>query len=57
MDNPNRDPVCGMQVDRSAIISTYQDKTYYFCSMECKQKFDNNPELYQEKGEAVTGQL
>ena len=57
MDNPNRDPVCGMQVDRSALFSIYQDKTYYFCSMECKQTFEKNPELYLEKGKAVTGQL
>lgn len=28
--------------------SQYEDKTYYFCSKECKAQFDNNPEFYIE---------
>ncbi len=43
-----RDPVCRMYVDADSatIKSEYQGKTYYFCSEECKQAFDRNPEKY-----------
>lgn len=39
------DVVCGMKVDTSRvkISSDYEGKTYYFCSTECKEKFDANP--------------
>ena len=42
------DPVCGMQIDEqtSAGTSQYNNKTYYFCSQACKQKFDAKPEHY-----------
>jgi YHS domain-containing protein len=42
------DPVCGMQVDESKAAgkSTYRDQAYYFCSPQCKQKFDENPDSY-----------
>ena len=53
----NKDPVCGMQVDRSALISSYQGQTYYFCSVECKEQFEKNPENYINKSMAVTGQM
>ena len=26
--------------------SEYEGKTYYFCSADCIQKFDNNPKKY-----------
>ena len=26
--------------------SEYKEKTYYFCSLMCKQKFDRTPEKY-----------
>ncbi len=47
------DPVCGMEVkeDEAAATSTYQGKTYYFCSQACKADFDENPEEYIEKPE------
>jgi len=40
-----KDVVCGMQVDpaKAAGTSEYQGKTYYFCSTNCKAKFDANP--------------
>ena len=46
-----RDVVCGMQVDpdKAAATSQYNGKTYYFCSMSCKQKFDANPSQYENK--------
>ena len=42
------DPVCGMQVDeqKAAGQSEHQGHTYYFCSPNCKHKFDENPEQY-----------
>jgi Cu+-exporting ATPase len=42
------DPVCGMQVEKekAAGSSTYQGEVYYFCSLQCKTKFDQNPDEY-----------
>jgi Cu+-exporting ATPase len=42
------DPVCGMEVQKedSAGSSTYEGKTYYFCSLHCKEEFDKDPERY-----------
>lgn len=43
-----RDPVCGMQVSEqnAAAKSQYQGETYYFCSQDCKEQFDQNPQQY-----------
>ncbi|MBI2861676.1 MAG: YHS domain-containing protein [Chloroflexi bacterium] len=43
-----RDPVCGMTVDKqkAAGTSEYKGKTYYFCSAGCKRAFDRNPEQF-----------
>jgi P-type Cu+ transporter len=43
-----KDPICGMQVDpnQAAGSSEYQGKTYYFCNLGCKKKFDQNPGQY-----------
>lgn len=42
------DPVCGMQVDEDDPVGTseYGGNTYYFCSTDCKEEFDENPEDY-----------
>ena len=42
------DPVCKMQVDESKAAgkSEYKGKTYYFCALGCKAKFDKNPEQF-----------
>ena len=42
------DPVCGMKIDEATAEArtTYKGKTYYFCSSECKETFDANPEKY-----------
>jgi YHS domain-containing protein len=50
------EPVCGMQVDEQqpAGKSDYQAKTYYFCSLECKRRFDQNPERYLDEVSANT---
>jgi YHS domain-containing protein len=51
-----RDPVCGLPlndgrstqglIDRAAYKSDYEGQTYYFCSLRCKQQFDQNPERH-----------
>ena len=48
MANTLRDPVCGMEVtyETAQARSEYDGQTYYFDSLECKEKFDKNPELY-----------
>ncbi len=50
------DPVCGMMVSRGeeAGSSRYQDKTYYFCSLDCKERFDRDPQSYLLKRQVVT---
>ena len=47
-EQPIRDPVCGMEVDveYSTGKSTYQGKDYFFCSTNCKSKFDAEPESF-----------
>ncbi len=43
-----KDPVCGMEVSRSATNEgfEYQGKAYYFCCGSCKAKFEAEPEKY-----------
>jgi len=42
------DPVCGMEIDeaKAAGTSKYNDKTFYFCSVHCKEKFASDPKAY-----------
>lgn len=43
------DPVCGMKVDPKTAKggkSTFEHHDYYFCSPNCKMKFDANPHAY-----------
>jgi len=46
-----KDPACGMEVDpaKAAAKSEHKGRTYYFCSQDCKDKFDKNPEQYLGK--------
>jgi YHS domain-containing protein len=43
-----KDPVCGMDVEpgKAAGKAVYKDKTYYFCSLNCKTEFEKNPAKY-----------
>jgi Cu+-exporting ATPase len=45
------DPVCQMEVNEQSAEaqSKFQGQTYYFCSQECKDKFDKNPGEYARK--------
>ena len=48
------DPVCGMSVDvnTAPAKASYQGQTYYFCSTECKTKFEREPQKYQREQHA-----
>jgi Cu+-exporting ATPase len=46
-----RDPVCGMLVNLSASYSALHDgHTYFFCSAECRDKFQSDPGQYLRQG-------
>jgi Cu+-exporting ATPase len=47
------DPVCGMVVKDETANATYDfnGKTYYFCSIECKEEFRKDPEKYLNEKE------
>ena len=56
MAQTHRDPVCNMEVDErnAAGRSQYQGQDYYFCSQDCKEKFDRNPVQYAgQKGQSA----
>ncbi|MFY9228280.1 MAG: YHS domain-containing protein [Candidatus Microsaccharimonas sp.] len=42
------DVVCGMEIPIKGkmIRSKYKGQTYYFCSLHCKEHFDNAPDRY-----------
>ncbi|MCL5103159.1 MAG: YHS domain-containing protein [Armatimonadetes bacterium] len=42
------DPVCGMVVpeEHAAVCTDYRGKHFCFCSDECKDEFDSDPEMY-----------
>jgi YHS domain-containing protein len=42
------DPVCGSKVDeaQAAGKTGYAGVTYYFCSTDCKVRFEEDPGLY-----------
>ena len=42
------DEVCGMDIELDeAVASTeFQEKTYYFCSERCLQRFEEHPGWY-----------
>lgn len=41
-----KDLVCDREVDEkeTRFLSEYGNDRYYFCSKECKQKFDDHPD-------------
>ncbi len=40
-----KDPVCGMPVDpdHAKTASVHGGRTYYFCSVSCREKFEKTP--------------
>jgi YHS domain-containing protein len=43
-----KDPVCNMKIDPKTATekSVYKGQEYYFCSSDCKNNFDLDPEKY-----------
>jgi Cu+-exporting ATPase len=43
-----KDPVCGMEIESSQAPaqSEYNGTAYYFCSVECRALFEQNPGDY-----------
>jgi Cu+-exporting ATPase len=48
MNETLKDPVCGMEVTYATAQarSEYDGQTFYFCSLDCKEQFDKDPEKY-----------
>ena len=48
VETAEKDPVCGMSIqpEKAAGHSVYGGKTWHFCSLGCKSKFDNAPGKY-----------
>lgn len=48
------DPVCGMVVpeEHASVCADFKGKHFCFCSEECKEEFDMDPEMYSTEGEA-----
>ncbi|TAK07365.1 MAG: YHS domain-containing protein [Candidatus Manganitrophaceae bacterium] len=45
-----KDPVCGMEVEAAkAKTSVFVGRTYYFCSNDCREKFEADPASYAGK--------
>lgn len=44
----HKDPVCGMMVEESDAAATveHNGQTYYFCSKDCAETFEEDPEDY-----------
>jgi len=51
------DPVCKMEVNPASAEahSEYEGQSFYFCSMECKRKFDAAPERYIDDTDRAEG--
>jgi YHS domain-containing protein len=48
--NSRRDPVCGMVVDASGNAIEYKQMHFAFCSLQCRERFLQNPDLYIGQG-------
>lgn len=51
------DPVCKMEVNPASAKgqSEYEGQTFYFCSKECKHKFDADPARYLDATDRAQG--
>lgn len=57
MADTQRDPVCGMKINTqdAASSSQHEGRTYYFCSTNCRLRFDQNPQQYVKVQGQTTG--
>ena len=50
-----KDPVCGMTVDpATALQATHENRSYYFCSQGCRERFEADPAKYLRPAAAPT---
>jgi len=51
------DPVCKMEVNPASAEaqSEYEGQGFYFCSVECKRKFDADPQRYIDDTDRAQG--
>jgi YHS domain-containing protein len=59
MTSPSKatDPVCGMTVETAAAKSSlYDRRVYYFCSQNCREKFEAVPESYAKSARGASPQ-
>lgn len=49
------DPVCGMVVpeEHASACTDHKGKHFCFCSEECKEEFDMDPEMYSMEEEVA----
>jgi YHS domain-containing protein len=61
MNREKKDPVCGKavneEISKNGLLSNHKGETYYFCSMECKEKFDSSPDRHIHKGHLIHGTM
>jgi len=51
------DPVCGMSIETKTAKSAVHDgAVYYFCSQQCRDKFEASPESYAHGAKAQSQQ-
>ena len=55
MATVTKDPVCGMElnIENTEERSEYWGRTFYFCSDQCRNKFDENPAQYVSRADAA----
>ena len=51
------DPVCGMSIEpeKAHASESYQERTYYFCSPQCRNSFKADPAKFAAKAGSQTG--
>ena len=54
MKPPVLDPVCGMVCEDKALKASFAGKDHFFCSEECAEAFNRDPEKYRG-GSAIKG--
>ena len=56
MATVTNDPVCGMElnVENTEERAEFKGKIYYFCSDQCRNKFDQNPAQYASRAGGAT---
>lgn len=52
------DPVCGMTIaTRDAKTAVHERQVYYFCSQDCREKFEASPQSYRSAPADATAHM